>query len=140
MQYSQISKYAQQDLQKVMDFLNRTGQSTGKLPDAIKSDSAIIETHIRMVLKDGNYERATPYTKRLVGMLMAYADRLAAGDVDGYGRDNQVGAVREANRKPGRVSVVSRVSLPEDLEDWWDNLTPEERGDFLAAHRPASEE
>lgn len=137
MQHSRISKYAQQDIQRVLEFLGSTGQGTGKLLAAIQSDSPILEKHLVAVLSDGDYTTATPSIKRIVGMLMGYADRLAQGETSGYPRANQAEAVGAANRKQGRVSVVSRVSLPERLEQWWQDLTPEERGDFLAgAYHP----
>ncbi len=132
-QFSKISKYAQADLRRVVEFLVSTGQNVGKLPDAIRTDSPIIETHILHALRDGDYSEADTYTRRLVGQLMAYVDDLKAGRVDNYARDRQAAAVAAANRKEGRAALVSRVSLPEGMREWWEELTPEDRGDFIAA-------
>lgn len=132
MKYSQMSKYAQADLQRVMTYLVSGGYEVGKLPQAIQANSPIIEKHIVMALKNGEYADATPNLKRMVGMLMVYADKLAQGEADGYPRANQAEAVGEANRKAGRVSISSRVNLPEHLEDWWAGMSAEERGDFIA--------
>lgn len=131
--FSDISKYAQSDLRRVMQFLADTGQPLGKLPQAIQADSPIIEAHILNVLRDGDYTDADTYTRRLVGQLMAYVDDLRAGQVDNYARDRQAAAVAAANRKEGRAALVSRVSLPEGMREWWEGMTPEERGDFIAA-------
>lgn len=132
-QFSKISKYAQADLRRVVEFLVSTQQNVGKLPDAMRTDSPIIEAHILNVLRDGDYSEADTYTRRLVGQLMAYVDDLKAGQVDNYARDRQVAAVAAANRKTGRVSLQSRVSLPEGMREWWEGLSPEDRGDFIAA-------
>lgn len=131
--FSEMSKYAQTDLRRVVEFLVSTGQDVGKLPEAMHSSSPIIELHILNALRDGDYGEADTYTRRLVGQLMAYVDDLRAGRVDNYARDRQAAAVAAANRKEGRASIQSRVSLPEGMREWWEGLTPEERGDFVTA-------
>ena len=132
MNYTKLSKYAKSDINRVLTYLRSTGQSVGKLPQAIDTNSPIIEKHLSAVLMDGTYDQADAYTKRAVGWLMLYCDNLRAGNASGYARDRSAEASSEANSNPGRQSVVSRVSLPDDLVTAWEAMTPQERGDWIA--------
>lgn len=140
MKYSELSQFAKSDLSRVLAWLDSTGQSghsTDKLRQAMSSSSPIIEKHIVNALSDGDYSEATPYTKRLVGWLMIYAEDMQRGVTPlEYSRDRAARLKSESMGLPEDVvSTQQRVILPLELQDWWQELTPEQRGAVVLAGR-----
>lgn len=133
--WTKISHYLIDDIQDVVIWAHKNNVSDHNLrdlPRLINANSPVFGMKCVTAMTDlasAHEELMSPYIKRLITQILVFFD---PNNTEPYARDRQVEAIKKANANTGRTSMRISISIPDDLVGWWGELTPVERGDWIA--------
>lgn len=136
--WSKISRYLIDDIHHIVAWAQEKeicDHNLEMLPRGIEVKSPVFATRCAAAMSDlanNHPDQITPYIKRLITQILVFFD---PRNTQPYARDRQVQAIKKANANEGRTSMRTSISMLDELADWWGEMTPVERGDWIARHR-----
>lgn len=132
--WNRMDKHCIEDILTIVQWSKDNGvcdHNMEVLPKAVKVQSPVFCTRAAAALMDlGNNHEVSDHIKRLITQVLVYFDPLNTKPYGYNPRDEQ--GSRNAG---GRIDVSFPVSLHERDADLWGEMTPAERGDWIARHR-----